>query len=965
MRWLTAWTLLFVSLPQAYAQIFEIAQPHYHVIALRVEFAPDTTRFTTGDGTFAGLSFPLDPKVDPLPHDVAYFQAHLDFLEHYVETASAGNTKISTVLLPEVVQMENPMATYSPIGENSESESELSKLVALVQDSWAEADRISTFNPGRLSEKNTAFILFHAGVGRDIELIGTTLDKTPQDLPSVFISSELLSDLGGDRLEFKGIPVNHTMIIPRTETRAGVNSITDEPFLIELSINGLLGASFMSYLGVPDLFNTDTGESAIGPFGIMDPLGIFAYGGLFPPLPSAWTRAALGWVSPREIHDPGTYDLMAGEVAKIGISKAEYFLLENRVRDPDGLGLTMQISNNGSIEFQTIPGVRGDFNRFNIEAFQGGVVTRVNSYDFALPGWDSDEQQYNGGILIWHIDERQFASTGNNDPNRRAVDVEEADGAQDIGFDGNVGAPFDFYFEGNPASVSLPSGRLITLYENRFGPDTTPGSKTNGGGDSFLVFENFSTSGQVMSFSFWKNTDGIVAESSTIPLDEIIGVGSSISTVGNYGVVFTGTEVLIPGIGRTNMSVRPAFSFESITGLDTEGGISPTLRRYTIKDQRLYLNESVPLPSSLSAQSPVISHEDAHYALFSDTERSEVIQISAGNTVNSYDISDRGFGLVATDAGIYVFGQSQAGPLDASPVWTYHLDSDAGAPVMGRDRTGLWGAISLSTDLIFLQPDGIVIRIPASTYFGEDHFSNALAIVDLNQDGILDIVTTVGSRVVAFSQGGALLPPFPIQINTTAVSTPLVYESNEKVIVVIVGIDGNIYALDLSQNGDMVSGFPLSAGYSLQAASHISSDSLTVITQSGILRSYTLKNNVRTLWSEQHGNGANTGFVALTSVPVEPTPLLSPTETYNWPNPIRDGSTFFRFMTSEASEIIVTIVDEAGSLIDSFSLTTSGGVPHEIYWHSDAASGVYYARVKATSISGITDSHLIKLAIIQ
>ena len=965
MRWSVVWMLCLVSLPQAYAQITHTAEPQYNVVALRVEFAPDTSRFTTGDGTFEGLRFPLVPKVDPLPHDANYFQAHLDFLEHYIKTASAGRTTISTFLVPEVIQLEHPMADYSPTGEDSQSDAELSKLAALVRDSWTEADRVSTFNSAQLMQGNTALLLFHAGVGRDIKLTGTTLNKTPQDIPSVFINSELLEKLGVRGVAFKGIPVDHSMIIPRTETRPGVNSITDEAYLLELSINGLLAASFMSYLGVPDLFDTDTGESVIGPFGLMDPLGIFAYGGLFPPLPSAWTRVATGWVTPKKIQSSGTYDLRAGEVAKIEISRAEYFLLENRVRTPDDRGLTMQIVNDGASSVQTISQVRDDFNRFNIEAFQGGVVIQVNSYDYALPGWDSDQQQYNGGILIWHIDERQFSRTINNDPSMLAVDIEEADGAQDIGVDGKVGSPFDFYFEGNPASVSLPSGRVVRLYENRFGPDTNPNSGTNRGGDSFLTFENFSKSGPVMSFSFSKKNDGSVTELSTITLGEHIGAGGNVSATENYSAVFTGTEVLVPGAGRINASVRPAFDSGSITSIDVGNGTDVTFRRYAVHDQRLDVVESILLPTQLSARGPVVHYDGAHYILFSDADRSEVIRVSASNNIDSHDISDSGLGLVATDAAMYFFGQSQAGPLDEPPVWTYSLDGDAGHPVMGRDRTGLWGAIPLSKDMILLQPDGNVIQITAATYFDNDHFSKVLSIADLNQDGILDILTTAGNKVAAFSQGGALLPPFPIQIGAPAVSTPLVYESDEGVVVIVAATDGNVYALDLEQGGDTVSGFPLSAGYSLRATPHISSDSLTVVTQAGMLRSYRVKDVVRVLWSEQHGGGQNTSFISVGSEPVEPTSLLSITETYNWPNPIRDGSTFFRCMTSEASDVLITIIDAAGSFVDSFGFTTSAGVPREISWHTDAASGVYYARVKATSASGETDSHLVKLAIIR
>lgn len=41
----------------------------YDVVALRIEFQPDTSRFTTGDGTFEGPLYDgLEPSIDPLPH---------------------------------------------------------------------------------------------------------------------------------------------------------------------------------------------------------------------------------------------------------------------------------------------------------------------------------------------------------------------------------------------------------------------------------------------------------------------------------------------------------------------------------------------------------------------------------------------------------------------------------------------------------------------------------------------------------------------------------------------------------------------------------------------------------------------------------------------------------------------------------------------------------------------------------
>ncbi len=964
MRQLTAMAAAcLLLLTGAKAQTVKPAAPYYDLVALRVEFAPDTSSFTTGDGMFSGLSFPIEPKVDPLPHDAAYFEAHLAFLEHYIRTASAGRTRIVTHLIPEIVRLDNPMATYSPVGLNSDSRLERSKLANLIRDAWTKADLESTFDPVPLMHRrNVAFILFHAGVGRDVELVGTTLDKTPQDLPSVFMGTNSLADLGVSGLSFKGLHVDHSLIIPRTETRSGVNAFTDEPYLLELSINGLLAASFISYLGVPDLFNTDTGESVIGPFGVMDPLGIFAYRGLFPPLPSAWTRTALGWATPKVIHDPGVYDLAAGEIARIEISEAEYFLLENRVRTSDDTGLTLQIFNDGAISTQRFSAVSDDFDRFNVQAFKGGVVTQASSYDFALPGRDADNQQYNGGILIWHIDERQFSRAVNNDPDALAVDIEEADGAQDIGFDGNIGSPFDFYFSDNPSSVALPSGLTISLYENRFGPDTTPDSRTNDGGSSFLTLEDFSASGSIMSFSFQKEAGEHVTDAGMIALGTETTPESSVGVAAGYRAVFTGAEVIVPGVGQVNALARPAYSAQGMAVIDDQdGGI--TFREYQVIGGRLIATRAVTLAAGLPIGRPVVYHDNAHYAHFTGSDRSKVFRIASG--VDGYDIDDRGLGLIATDEGVYFIGQSQAGPVGKASKWTYTLGDDAGYPVMGRDRSGLWGAIPLPTALVVLEPDGESRRIAASAYLGDKVFSSSLAIADLDQDGVLDLITTAGNQVVAFSQGGALLPPFPIEIGAPAANAPLIYQSDDAIIIVVSAADGSIYALDLDRKGRVIPGFPLSAGRAINATALILSDTLSVVTESGILRNYALNNISQVLWAQQHGSGHNASFVALATKKDETAPLLNVAETYNWPNPIRDGHTFFRCLTSEASQVSITVVDAAGSLVGSLNFATSAGVPHEAPWNTSAASGMYFARVEVTSSSGRTDSHLIKLAIIR
>src|SRR6056297_3207289 len=502
-----------------------------HIIGVMVEFQPDDNRFTSGNGTFRPGSIPyLDnpgTTIDALPHNRPYFEAHLQFSKNYFNRMSDGALDIEYYVLPDILRLDQEMAHYSPVGEYPDL-SQLSELTRDVWESVAEMDiQIPTVQPG----DNIAFVIFHAGVGRDRELSGTTLDRTPQDIPSVYLSRQSLSSMLNDP-SFSGFPVQNgdilvtnNLIIPRTLSRSG-EDITGNRFVLPLSINGMLTAQLGSHLGLPDLFNTETGESGIGRFGLMDGAGIFAYNGLFPPELSAWEKIHMGWADPFEVSYnraapvslPASALDQPNSIAKIPLSNREYFLVENRhreasetgteltIRRPDGSFVTQSFSNNDTTFVFQLSGFSDEL--------EPGVVVDVSNYDFALPGGPAevleetgsgDERILNGGILIWHIDEgiiqqRLAANRGiNDDPDEKGVRLMEADGAQDIGrptaigfFENEVnGSAFDFWWSGNDASV-ITATQTISLYENRFGPETTPNNDRNSGAESQFELFDFS-----------------------------------------------------------------------------------------------------------------------------------------------------------------------------------------------------------------------------------------------------------------------------------------------------------------------------------------------------------------------------------------------------------------------------------------------------------------------------------------
>ncbi len=512
------------------------------------EFQPDSSRFTTGDGRFNPeyLNSP-DITLDPLPHDRGYFDAHLQFVKNYFETVSSGKLSVSYEVLPEIITLPEQMAAYSPLGLDGD---ENFKLANFSRDAWEQVRQREMLAGRQFDHENTLFIVFHAGAGRDLELTGTTLIKTPQDIPSVYLSRDSFQRLLRDP-SFTGFdvgantPVMNTAILPETQSRPG-EDILGNPFVLELSVNGILTATVGSFLGLPDLFNTESGASAIGRFGLMDGAGFFSYFGLFPPEPSAWEKIYLGWETPvlidRNVSNPVHLSIPAAalrrpnSIFKIPVTEDEYFLVENRHRDVENSGVTLTIRQpDGSLTDVTIENTETRFNPFDFskisDILPAGVLVNVSNFDWSLPGGidpgndrtlnTPDDRLLNGGILIWHIDEAVIRAgiednTVNNNPDRPGIRLMEADGAQDIGQPSagvagyDQGNSFDFWWAGNDFTVITSNGQRIVLYQNRFGDDTFPNNRSHSGARTNFELSDFSNILPVATLTFQNTTSAAV-----------------------------------------------------------------------------------------------------------------------------------------------------------------------------------------------------------------------------------------------------------------------------------------------------------------------------------------------------------------------------------------------------------------------------------------------------------------------
>ena len=1002
------------------------AAPRYDVVALRVAFQPDTTRFTTGDGLFEGALYAdgLLPQIDPLPHDAAYFEAHLRFLEDYVERTSGGATRLVTRLLPGVVQVSGEMAAYSPTGPDAESDPEQAKLAALVAEAWRLADEQMDVDLAGLDRERTAFVIFHAGVGRDIELVGTTLDKTPQDLPSLFFDRGALDRLVGRPITFKGLDVRHTILLPRTETRQGLDFVTDEPFLVELSINGLMAASFFNFLGVPDLFDTATGESAIGPFGLMDPLGLFAYRGLFPPYPSAWTRAFLGWADPLRPDVRSTIALQAapqaGSVARVPISDAEYFLVENRNRDPEGDGLVMRVWQDGQVVEQRVQNGDSLFNSTTVEGFVGGVVVGVDHYDWALPGGlDEDGNALNGGILIWHIDERRLraglaTNAVNADRERRAIDLEEADSGQDLGFPSDnpfgpdlaQGSPFDFFYEGNPVLAITEFGDEVRLYENRFGPETFPNSNSNAGGPSFVVLEGFSTPGPQMTFVY-RETE---SEAGIVPLPTS-GLGYSpapmlvlkpLGGAGSDGLILTGGSgfALLDSLGNPRFAAAAGPTSPAAVRPD---GIAAELNRATPAQGGLRLSNAaepfqrftfaLPDGVEIDAETTRLLYDgegEQFFGLVSGPSRAVIGRFPKGGITESErfeavevgDLQGRPASMALADGRLALSTPEETALLGSSERWSYDLEDvdRIGQVAFGRDASGLLGVLPVVSDgtLRWLLPGGTVEAVDVADRARTSGTLSAYPVLaDLDGDGRLDVLVPYGEALWAFTQGGAAVAGFPIRLPATSVAQPLVAELTDSGgwSVLVAGTDGYLYAYDVGRRGEPVAGFPLAVGGSIAATPLLHDGRLYAISEDGRLEAWRLEGLGEVWWGQLYADAQNTSYVELEREPSPPPAppaeedqtLIVASETYNHPNPITGGRTFLRCQTRRDARVRITVVDLAGQLVDEIEIpNVRAGVPAEHLWETTAPSGLYFARIHAVADDdGATETRMVKMAVVR
>ncbi|UCF08551.1 MAG: M6 family metalloprotease domain-containing protein, partial [Thermoplasmata archaeon] len=232
---------------------------------------------------------------------------------------------------------------------------------------------------------------------------------------------------------------------------------------------GVFAHEFGHVLGLPDLYDTDYSSTGIGRWGVMGS-GSYNGGGMSPAHFSAWSKITLGWVEPIIVtsdvsltqivippveNNTVIYKMWAHDPSE---NTDEYFLIENRQK----IG-----------------------------------------FDSALPG---------DGILIWHIDE---AKNNNRNESHYLVDLEEADGAQEL------------ETQNGPSQATDPWKNTVTGFRN----NTNPNSSSYNGSATFVWVWNISD----------------------IAADKNMSIG--------YNEIYSGPTGIFLSDPISNMTINPVYDF--------------------------------------------------------------------------------------------------------------------------------------------------------------------------------------------------------------------------------------------------------------------------------------------------------------------------------------------------------------------------------------------------------------------
>ena len=883
------------------------------ILALRVDFIADMHGGTTGNGKFLltnELNYCGNYTVDPPPHDKSYFQSQLKALDSYFRSVSNGNFGIDLEKSdifptdPELTYtMPDSMSYYNPfISDLSQEESDalheerIVKLFSNVVTTAYQSDNIIFSN-------YDVVVVFHAGVSQDFDF---GLDITAEDIPSTYIDYSMIrKHIGEDGIYAGNTYIKSGIILPETQNhilfpemvndfeQKGIQNICNYQFGLTGTFAMLVGQA----IGLPPLWNTETGASGIGVFGLMDQ-GSNNGQGLIPAPPMAWNRILFGWEEPEVIIPDDIVEIESrptGKILKVDIDDDEYFLIENRTnwfRSNIDIDSVRQVVYNKT---DTIPNIiEIIFDSVGVVRDENGVIVAVPDYDIGLPG---------SGLLIWHIDESIISdniqlNSINNDPKYKGIDLEEAGGAQDIGYvstalfrNPSIGEPFDMWYRGNPEYDEVNANTKGNPLE--FNSMTYPNTNSNAGAISNLNIGNIGYASDKMQITI----------SNGLTLSGFLD--TSLHILYHTDITEDGNKEIIGGSKKLWWS-------------DME-----------IIDK----NEFYELPSTNN--------------LF--------VMTNINNNNNLVVLSDLGDSLKMIWFEYYDgFVIKRDSTLYDIPKLTSHLtgsfDSDEVNIVNDAPEILLINTKSGSNISVRIPFEGGIIIGDQPIAYNDIEFQYISAI-DLDLDGKFEVlVVDYEGKLYAFNQNYTSSTGFPID---EAAIPPILAKNiigDERPEIVFQNSEGEI--IILNNIGELQYKLTNHKNSRLRMLSEYNNRNI-IITESTIWSFDEVKPTHGNEWSMYYSDEINSNIIEIDYVKeaTSGNELIDKKRTYVYPNPVRDGKATIRVYNYSAEKINLKIYDAAGYFIDE--IKSNIDVKNNV-WETEwdvrgIESGVYLIKLTATN----------------
>ncbi|RPI00881.1 MAG: T9SS C-terminal target domain-containing protein, partial [Ignavibacteriae bacterium] len=579
----------------------------------------------------------------------------------------------------------------------------------------------------------------------------------------------------------------------------------------------------------------------------------------------------------------------------------------------------------------------------------------------------------------------------------RGVDLEEADGAKDIGYPYEAmttgselenGSPLDCWFNGNVA----------VLYKNRFDQNSFPKSSSFSGAASMVTIKDFSARSPRMTMSVeignqLLQRDSLVSRSllntavNSFPISTknhlYLPTSRGIYALGNNGQSLAGNSTGLlsfaaSGVGAA-VNVLPD-STEVVASIQDS-----VLRIFKLafhngqtsvdSTRKIYAHRFTTSPSfaQLNMPSILIGAESGSLSVLNfngDTVSTRVVGTDPVASISvlptpSLSKPDEYF----FTSGNKLFGENSTVdlPVSAQGWMLAGAVSPRGNFIIAAQKNGteiLSFHRTLSQRNFDITVPGLGIR--------------EIAVADIDGDGEKDVILQSANSISVLNRNGSMLDGFPFQARAGLeyTGTPLVLDFNGdgRQEIVLLTNDGELWIIDRS--GRLLAGFPMqvtTAGrtYPLAYLSPPSSNKigLAFLSESGSFDAFLSSTNAApaslTWWQHlgNEGNG-NTDASISPAVPIS-TEYFPKSRVYNWPNPVYGQSTQIRYYTGEDANVLVTILDLSGRKITELSGKGTAGMDNEITWNvSNIQSGIYLARVEARSAAK-SEVVFVKIAVVK